>query len=93
MTATERALGFESTFTETRREPGISYLAARLQRATRKAIARRMEPYDLTTLQYTTLSILGRRGELSNAQLARRAFMTPQAMSAARRKNIGAATP
>jgi DNA-binding MarR family transcriptional regulator len=81
MTATDRALGFESTFTEAPTEPGISYLAARLQRATRKAIAQRMEPYGLTTLQYTTLSILGRRGELSNAQLARRAFMTPQAMS------------
>ena len=32
-------------------------------------------------LQYTTLSILGYRGELSNAQLARRAYMSPQAMS------------
>jgi DNA-binding MarR family transcriptional regulator len=31
-------------------------------------------------LQYTTLSVLGRRGELSNAQLARRAYMSPQAM-------------
>ena len=40
-----------------------------------------MQPYGLTTLQYTTLSILGRRGELSNAQLARRAYMTPQSMS------------
>ena len=40
-----------------------------------------MKPYGLTTLQYTTLSVLGRRGELSNAQLARRAYMTPQSMS------------
>lgn len=63
------------------RAPSISYLAARLQRATRKAIGERVKPYGLTTLQYTTLSILGRRGELSNAQLARRAFMTPQSMS------------
>jgi DNA-binding MarR family transcriptional regulator len=62
-------------------EPRISYLAAMLQRATRKAIGERVRPYGLTTLGYTTLSILGRRGELSNAQLARRAFMTPQAMS------------
>lgn len=63
------------------REPNIAYIAARLQRATRKAIAERVKPYGLTTLQYTTLSILGRRGELSNAQLARRAFMTPQSTS------------
>ena len=32
-------------------------------------------------LQYTTLSMLGRGGALSNAQLARRAYMSPQAMS------------
>lgn len=62
-------------------QPSISYLAARLQRASRQAIYERVKPYGLTTLQYTTLSILGRRGELSNAQLARRSFMTPQAMS------------
>ena len=65
-----------------RQEPRISYVVARLERAGRSAIAKRLAPYDLTTLQYTTLSILGRRGEpLSNAQLARRAYMTPQSMS------------
>ena len=45
-----------------------------------------MKPYGLTTLQYTTLSVLGRRGELSNAQLARRAYMTPQSMSEVHRR-------
>src|SRR4051794_14702049 len=62
-------------------EPRISYVVARLERAVRQAINRRVKPYGLTTLQYTTLSVLGRRGELSNAQLARRAYMTPQSMS------------
>ena len=63
-------------------EPRISYVVARLERAVRAGIAERVAPYDLTTLQYTALSILGRRGEpLSNAQLARRAYMTPQSMS------------
>jgi DNA-binding MarR family transcriptional regulator len=63
-------------------EPGISYVIARLERAVRAGINERVRPYGLTTLQYTTLSVLGRRGEpLSNAQLARRAYMTPQAMS------------
>ena len=38
--------------------------------------------YDLTTLQFTTLSVLSRHGApLSTSQLARRAFMTPQSMS------------
>jgi DNA-binding MarR family transcriptional regulator len=63
-------------------EPRISYVVARLERAIRAAIAERVGPYGLTTLQYTTLSVLNRHGApLSNAQLARRAYMTPQAMS------------
>lgn len=62
-------------------EPSVCYVIARLERAVRRAIKERVEPYGLTVLQYTTLSVLRRRGELSNAQLARRAFMTPQSMS------------
>jgi DNA-binding MarR family transcriptional regulator len=63
-------------------EARISYVVARLERAVRAGIARRVKAHGLTTLQYTTLSILGRRNEpLSNAQLARRAYMTPQSMS------------
>lgn len=62
-------------------EPRISYVIARLERAVRAAINERVRPFGLTTQQYTTLSILGRRGGLSNAQLARRANMTPQSMS------------
>lgn len=62
-------------------EPRISYVVARLERAVRRGINERVRPYGLTTLQYTTLSVLGRRRDgLSNAQLARRSFMTPQAM-------------
>jgi len=59
----------------------ISYVVARLERAIRAAINERVRPHGLTTLQYTTLSVLGRRGGLSNAQLARRSYMTPQSMS------------
>src|SRR5262245_23726356 len=62
-------------------EPRISHVIARLERAIRQAIQNRVKPYGLTTLQYATLSVLGRRGELSNAQLARRAYMTPQSTS------------
>lgn len=61
--------------------PRISYVIARLERAIRREINERVSRYDVTVLQYTTLSVLGRRGELSNAQLARRAYMSPQAMS------------
>jgi DNA-binding MarR family transcriptional regulator len=59
----------------------VSYVVARLERAVRNAIADRVGPHGLTTLQYTTLSVLGRREGLSNAQLARRSYMTPQSMS------------
>jgi DNA-binding MarR family transcriptional regulator len=59
----------------------VSYAVARLERAVRAAIADLVRPYGLTTLQYTTLSVLGRRDGLSNAQLARRSYMTPQSMS------------
>lgn len=61
-------------------EPRISYVIARLERAVRAGINERVRPHGLTTLQYTTLSVLAARGRpLSNAQLARRAYMTPQA--------------
>ncbi len=64
-------------------EPRISYVVARLERAVRAAIAERVQPYGLTTLQYTALSLLGTLGKpVSTSQLARRAYMTPQAMSA-----------
>ena len=43
-------------------EARISYVIARLERAVRAAINERVSPYGLTTLQYTTLSVLGRRG-------------------------------
>jgi DNA-binding MarR family transcriptional regulator len=62
-------------------EPRVSYVVARLERAIRQAIQERVREFGLTTLQYTTLSVLGARGELSNAQLARRSYMTPQSMS------------
>jgi DNA-binding MarR family transcriptional regulator len=74
----------EPAFAGEREETGaarISYVVARLERAIRTAINERVRPYGLTTLQYTTLSVLGRRGGLSNAQLARRSYMTPQSMS------------
>jgi DNA-binding MarR family transcriptional regulator len=63
-------------------QPRISYVVARLERAVRAAIAQRVRPYGLTTLQYTTLSLLATLGRpVSTSQLARRAYMTPQAMS------------
>ena len=60
------------------REPTISYVVARLERAIRRGIADRVQPHGLTTGQYTALSVLAANEHLSNAQLARRSYMTPQ---------------
>ncbi len=62
--------------------PGISYAIARLQQRILAGVTERVAPFGLTTLQFTTLSVLNRHGSpLSTSQLARRAFMTPQSMS------------
>jgi DNA-binding MarR family transcriptional regulator len=58
----------------------LSYVIARLDRAVRAAIEDRLAPFDLTIPQFTTLSVLLRRSGLSNAQLARRSYITPQSM-------------
>lgn len=61
-------------------EPRLSYVVARLERAVRRRINEIVRAYGLTTLQYTLLSVLGRNSGLSNAQLARRSYVTPQSM-------------
>ena len=65
----------------TARSPHISYVIARLERAVRKEIGRLVGPRGLSVAQYTTLSILRSRTGLSNAQLARRLWVTPQSMN------------
>ncbi|MEZ4661182.1 MAG: MarR family transcriptional regulator [Caldilineaceae bacterium] len=62
-------------------QPRLSYVIARLERILRQRIAKGVEPYGLNVSQYTALSILGRRSGLSNAQLARRTYISPQAMN------------
>jgi DNA-binding MarR family transcriptional regulator len=65
-----------------RTDPGVAYAVARLHQRVFAGITERVAPYGLTTLQFTTLSVLSRHGApLSTSQLARRAFMTPQSMS------------
>src|SRR5262245_30117675 len=62
-------------------KPRVSYVIGRLDRALRRHLDEGVAQHGLTTLQYTTLSVLRARSGLSNAQLARRSFMTPQSMS------------
>ncbi len=66
----------------TRAEPGMCYAIARLQQRILAGVTELVAPLGLTTLQFTTLSVLKRHGApLSTSQLARRALMTPQSMS------------
>jgi len=62
-------------------EPRVPYLVGRLERALRKRITETLLPFKLSVAQYTTLSVIRRHGESSNADLAMRAFITPQAMN------------
>ena len=77
MPGTESSLAVAATS----RSPHISYVIARLERALRKEIGRLVGPRGLSVAQYTTLSILRSRSGLSNAQLARRLWVTPQSMN------------
>jgi len=63
------------------RGPRLMYLVKRLEMAERSRMEEVLRPHGVTLHQYTALSILERREGLSSAQLARRHFVTPQAMN------------
>ena len=62
-------------------EPRLSYVIGRVERVLRRRITAAVEPMGLTLPAYTALSVLRVQDGLSNAQLARRSFVTPQSMS------------
>ena len=62
-------------------EPSLPYVAGRLDRVVRTRIEQAVAPLELSVSQYTVLSVLARQPFLSNAQLARRAFVSPQSMN------------
>lgn len=62
-------------------QPRVSYLVGRLDRVLRRRLGEALAPHGLSLPEYTTLSVLRAGGGLSNAQLARRSLITPQAMN------------
>ena len=60
--------------------PRVSYLVARLDRLLRRWLADVLAPFAVSLPEYTAMSILGRRAGLTNAQLARRTYVSPQAI-------------
>src|ERR687891_1321142 len=61
--------------------PTLLYLVGRIDRVVRQAIGKVVAARGLSVNQYTTLSVLNQRSGLSNAQLARRALVSPQSMN------------
>lgn len=62
------------------REPRLAYLVKWVERGLRLRLDEALSAHGTTTPEYTALSVLRERDELSSAQLARRVFVTPQAM-------------
>lgn len=58
----------------------FGYIIKRSQQAIRTAMDKRLVDIDLTAPQYAALSELSKEQGLSNAELARRCFVTPQTM-------------
>jgi DNA-binding MarR family transcriptional regulator len=67
---------YDAPVTETR----TSYLVGRADRVLRAELEQFLEGSDLTLNELTTLSVLAARPGLSNARLARRSLVSPQAM-------------
>src|ERR1700689_4305823 len=60
----------------------VGYLIKRAQLILHNAMADALGPHDLTVTQFAVLTGLHEEPGLSNANLARRAFVTPQSMHA-----------
>jgi DNA-binding MarR family transcriptional regulator len=58
---------------------GIAYLIGRIDRALKRQFHQLLAPLGLTLGQYTALSIFHSSGKLSNAKLAERIMVSPQA--------------
>ena len=61
-------------------EPSLTYVIGRVGQGVRRELGAALEPLGLSVPDVTTLSVLRGRSGLSNAQLARRALITPQSM-------------
>jgi DNA-binding MarR family transcriptional regulator len=63
-----------------RDSPALGYLIKWVERGVRQELDAALKPLGISASEYTALSVLGDRRELSSAQLARRTFVSAQAM-------------
>lgn len=61
-------------------DTSLIYMVGRVNQGIRREMRTRLSQWSLSVQEYTTLSVLDARPGLSNAQLARRALVTPQSM-------------
>jgi DNA-binding MarR family transcriptional regulator len=59
----------------------VGYLVYRVERRVRTRLDEATRAHDVTTTEYVALSVLRDRDGMSSAELARWAFVTPQAMN------------
>ena len=65
----------------TRAGPSMIYRVKQVQLILRHHLDEAVRPAGITALQYTALTVLERRENLTSAELARNSFVTPQAMA------------
>jgi DNA-binding MarR family transcriptional regulator len=63
-----------------RAAPSLLYAVKQVELAVRAHLDELLRPAGITALQYTALTVLERRADLTTAELARNSFVTPQAM-------------
>ena len=61
-------------------EASLIYIIGRVNQGVRRQMQAALAQWGLSVQEFTTLSVLSARPGLSNAQLARRALVTPQSM-------------
>lgn len=61
--------------------PSLLYLTKQLELAVRAHLEDLLRPAAITALQYTALTVLERRSDLTTAELARNSFVTDQTMA------------
>ncbi|MFJ8435954.1 MarR family winged helix-turn-helix transcriptional regulator [Kitasatospora sp. NPDC094019] len=77
--------------------PSLLYSVKQVELATRARLDELLKPAGVTALQYTALTVLERRDDMSSAELARNSFVTPQSMAdlvgALERRNLITRSP
>jgi DNA-binding MarR family transcriptional regulator len=63
-----------------RHEASLIYIIGRVNQGVRRQMQTALAQWGLSVQEFTTLSVLSARPGLSNAQLSRRALVTPQSM-------------